>query len=318
MSRRLYLFAAAALLAVACSKPAPTEKAESAPPPPATTSDLPADVADLATPAAPAPGAGASSAGAAKGEAPAGNPAELATTGEFVSPTETQLAPRNGGRVAAVFVDEGDRVRKGQPLLRQETEYAQLELQRAQAEVNRLKAAETDARRELERKRELLAKESTPRATFDRAEASYQQTQAAVAAAQASVDLGRRRIADATLVSPVTGVVTERRSTAGEHLGNDGVAFVILQTAPLKLRFSVPERYLGAVRSGQSVTAEADPYPGESFTGTIQTVGGTIDPQTRTFFAEASFGNADGRLRPGLFARVRLLLASAGNAGKAR
>lgn len=317
MSRRLCLFAAAALLAVACSKPVPPEAANKTP---GATSDLPADVADLATQKDPAPEVVEATAapGSPAPAAAAANESELSTTGEFVSPTETQLAPKNGGRVAAVFVDEGDRVKKGQPLLRQETDYAQLELTRAQAEVNRLKAAETDARRELERKRELLAKESTPRATFDRAEASYQQTQAAVAAAQASVDLARRRIADATLVSPVTGVVTERRSTAGEHLGNDGVAFVILQTAPLKLRFSVPERYLGAVRSGQSVTAEADPYPGESFTGTIQTVGGTIDPQTRTFFAEASFGNADGRLRPGLFARVRLPLAGSGNVGKAR
>lgn len=314
MSRNVYLFAAAALLAVACSKPAPPEAADKTP---GTTSDLPADVADLAPapPAAEASSGGTATApGGAGSVAPAGDSTELSTTGEFVSPTETHLSPKNPGRVAAVFVDEGDRVRKGQPLLRQETDYAQLDLKRAEAEVSRLKAAEADARRELERKRELLAKESTPRATFDRAEAAHQQAQSAVAAAQASLDLGRRRIADATLVSPVTGVVTERRSTAGEHLGADGVAFVILQTAPLKLRFGVPERYLGTVRPGQSVTAETDPYPGESFTGTIQTVGGTIDPQTRTFFAEAIFANADGRLRPGLFARVRLPLAGAGKA----
>jgi membrane fusion protein (multidrug efflux system) len=92
----------------------------------------------------------------------------------------------------------------------------------------------------------------------------------------------------------------------GQRLGEAGVAFVIEQTAPLKLRFSLPERYLGGVKTGQPVTARFDPYPGETFTGRIKTVGGVIDPQTRTFFAEAEFANADGRLRPGLFARVDL------------
>ena len=51
-----------------------------------------------------------------------------------------------------------------------------------------------------------------------------------------------------------------------------------------------------------------DPYPGERFEGTIKTVGGVIDPTTRTMFAEAEFANADGRLRPGLFARVDVSL----------
>jgi len=242
----------------------------------------------------------------------------LQTTGEFTSPTKTDLAPKNAGRVAAVYVEEGDRVKKGQVLLRQEAEYSQLELTRAQADLARFQAAEGDAKRELDRKRDLLAKESTPKATFDRAEGAYSQAQAATAAARSAVDLAKQKVADAALLSPVTGVITERRSVAGEHLGNDNIAFVILQTAPLKLRFSVPERYLSAVHRGQTVTAEADPYSGETFSGQIQTIGGTIDPQTRTFFAEATFANADGRLRPGLFARVRLPLAAPETAGKGR
>ena len=106
--------------------------------------------------------------------------------------------------------------------------------------------------------------------------------------------------------SPITGVVDQRKTNPGEHLGEAGVAFVIVQTAPLKLRFSIPERYLNELKAGQTVIARVDPYPGEQFTGRIKTVGGVIDPGTRTFFAEAEFPNSDGRLRPGLFARVEL------------
>ena len=59
---------------------------------------------------------------------------------------------------------------------------------------------------------------------------------------------------------------------------------------------------------GHTVTARVDPYPNETFKGTIKTIGGVIDPRTRTMFAEAEFANRDGRLRPGLFARVEAKL----------
>ncbi|HEU5163584.1 MAG TPA: efflux RND transporter periplasmic adaptor subunit, partial [Thermoanaerobaculia bacterium] len=113
---------------------------------------------------------------------------------------------------------------------------------------------------------------------------------------------------DSVIRSPLAGVVAERKTDAGEFLGEGGVAFVVIQTAPLKLRFRVPEKYLGQIRAGQSVVATVDPYPGEKFAGTIKTVGGVIDPQTRTLFAEAEFPNRDGRLQPGLFARVEAQL----------
>jgi membrane fusion protein (multidrug efflux system) len=89
------------------------------------------------------------------------------------------------------------------------------------------------------------------------------------------------------------------------------VAFVVEQTAPLKLRFRVPERYLATVRKGQAVRATVDPYPGTAFEGAVSLVGGSVDPSTRTFLVEAVFENRDGRLRPGLFARVELELGGA-------
>jgi RND family efflux transporter MFP subunit len=210
------------------------------------------------------------------------------------------------GRVAKMYVDEGSRISRGQALLTLETDYPRLNLEKAQADIARAASAEQDAQRDLARKKELIAKESIPQATYDRSQAAHEQAQAAVASAEASLALAKQHVADAVMRSPMTGVVSERRTDVGQRLGEAGVAFVIEQTAPLKLRFSLPERYLGEVRQGRTVTARVDPYPGETFTGRIKTVGGVIDPATRTFFAEAEFSNADGRLRPGLFARVDL------------
>ena len=232
----------------------------------------------------------------------------FSATGEFVSPVRSELSARNPGRVARMYVDEGARVKRGQPVLELESEYLRLNLQAAQAQVAQAKAARDEAERDLARKRELIAKDSIPRATFDRSQAMYDQTNAAYQSASAQAALLRQQIADATLRSPVDGMIAEKRTEIGARLGDGGVAFVVVQTSPLKLRFAVPERYLGRIERGDHVTASVDPYPNEKFTGTIKTVGGVIDPKTRTMFAEAEFANADGRLRPGLFARVETKL----------
>jgi RND family efflux transporter MFP subunit len=229
-------------------------------------------------------------------------------TGEFISPVRSELSARMPGRVAKLYVDEGTRVSRGQPVLLLETQYSRLNLQAAEAEVARAKAARDEAARDYERKKGLSAKDSIPKATLDRSQAAYEQASAALASASAQASLLRQQIADATLRSPVDGIIAEKRTDVGARLGEAGVAFVVVQLSPLKLRFSVPERLLGRLNKGDRVTATVDPYPGEKFEGVVKTVGGVIDPKTRTMFAEAEFPNRDGRLRPGLFARVETRL----------
>jgi membrane fusion protein (multidrug efflux system) len=289
------------MLAAACAHDKPKQAATPTPTPAAA---LPADVATLAQPAP--PNAPAPTAAAEKKEGAQVALSSLEPTGEFVSPASSQVAPRTPGRVAAVYVDAGARVTRGQPLLALETEYFNLDVRRTEADLARAKAGEDDARREWTRKKGLLANESIPQATFDKAQAALDQAQAARQSTEAALALARQKVADAVIRSPITGVVDQRKTNPGERLGEAGVAFVIVQTAPLKLRFSVPERYLSELRTGQTIVAQVDPYPGEKFTGRVKTVGGVIDPATRTFFAEAEFPNSDGRLRPGLFARIEL------------
>lgn len=232
----------------------------------------------------------------------------LVATGEFVSPVRSELSPKMPGRVARMYVEEGARVTRGQPVLVLETEYVRLNLQSATAEAARAKAMMDEAQRDLARKKGLVDKGNVPQATYDRSQAAYEQARAAHQGALAQASLLRQQIADATLRAPVSGVVAEKRTEVGARLGDNGVAVVIVQISPLKLRFAVPERYLGRIGRGDQVVARVDPYPSETFAGTVKVVGGVIDPKTRTMFAEAEFPNGDGRLKPGLFARVEVTL----------
>ena len=292
------------MTAIGCGKSSDEAEAAAAAKPETTaTPELPADVRDIAAVAK----AEETPEVAENGESSEGT---VSATGELVAPVTSEVAVRMPGRVGKVFADEGERVRRGQPLLTLETQYLSLELKRADAEVARAKASAADAERDFKRKEELIAKGSVARAAYDRSQSTYDAAQAGVAAAEAARDLARQRLADAVLHSPITGVVAERRADAGERLGDSSVAYVIVQTSPLKLRFQLPERYLARVKRGQAVRATVDPYPGQTFTGKVTVIGGVVDPSTRTVAVETEFSNSDGRLSPGLFARVELDLGA--------
>ncbi|MCM2316004.1 MAG: efflux RND transporter periplasmic adaptor subunit [Thermoanaerobaculia bacterium] len=286
-----------AALAAGCSP----ERAGTATPVAATT--LPADVQDLRKPetATTTPTATPKAQPAARADTTA--PEAITATGELISSARSQLAPKNPGRVAAVFVREGERVRAGQPLAAFETDYLVLELRRAEAELARASAIEKDAARELERKRELIATESIPPAAYDRARTALESSTAARQAGEAVVATIRQRIADATLRAPFDGVVEQKMVSVGERLG-DGAAFIVAQTSPLRLRFRLPEQYLGRIHNGQGVSATTDAYGAEPFHGRVSMIGGVVDPATRTFMVEADVDNQAGLLSPGLFSRV--------------
>lgn len=274
----------------------------------AADTQLPSEIADVQ-----AVTTGAQEALANEASTNEARPAALEVTGEFVSPEISNVAIRNPGRVARVVVDEGERVKEGQPMLYQETEYLDLDVDRARAEVARAEAVFSEAQRELERKELLRKKDSVPVATLDRAMTGFEQASAALDSAKAMLATAEQRQRDAVLRAPFEGVVMEKKTAAGERLSERmDIAFVLARTSPLKLRFDVPERLLTAVKEGQVVRASVDAYPGETFEGTVDVIGQTIDSATRTFFVEANFPNKDGRLKPGLFARVQLELDSPG------
>ena len=302
MKRSILVLTLLALVACGKKDTAATDTNQPAP-------ELPKDVQSVAAAATSTTGTAGSAgegAGATQNQIATETNGAIVATGEFVSPVRSELAVKTPGRVAKMFVDEGSHVAKGQPILELETDYLRLNLERANADIARAKAAEDDAHRDLDRKKDLIAKDSIPRATYDRSQSAYDQSVAMRQSATAQAALLRQQIDDATLRSPIDGVVAEKRADVGERLGDNSVAVVVMQLSPLKLRFKVPERYLASVHVGDGVKATVDPYPNQVFQGKVSTVGGVVDSATRSFFVETEFANGDGKLKPGLFARVEM------------
>jgi RND family efflux transporter MFP subunit len=288
-----------ALLPFGCAKKDATASATTTQAAPALPSDVQNVAAAATTTSAPATTTEAAGVASESG-------GTIVATGEFISPVRSELAVRVPGRVAKMYVDEGSRISRGQALLELETDYPRLNLEKAQADIARAASAEQDAQRDLNRKKELIAKESIPQATYDRSQAMFDQAHAAKESAQAQANIFRQQMSDSTLRSPIDGVVAEKRTDVGQRLGDATVALVVVQLSPLKLRFRVPEKEISHVRQGQNVKATVDAYSGDVFQGKVAVVGGVVDPATRSFTVETEFPNRDGKLKPGMFARVEM------------
>lgn len=205
---------------------------------------------------------------------------------EFTANVEAEnrnsIAPASPMRIKEIFVEIGDNVRKGQKLVQMDE--AALIQSRTQLENLRVEFSRTD---------ELYKSGGVSKSTWD-----AQKT--ALDVAQAAYD---NLLENTVLLSPINGVVSARNYDNGD-LYNGTPILVVEQIKPVKLIINVSESYFAEVRKGMDVKVKFEVYGDEEFTGKVSLVYPTIDSQTRTFPVEITMNNSDGRIRPGMFARV--------------
>ena len=124
----------------------------------------------------------------------------------------------------------------------------------------------------------------------------------------AAVELARVQLDKAHIVAPFSGIVGLRRVSVGEYI-TAGQPLVNLEAIdPVKADFRVPEKFLPAIRVGQTIRIKVDAFPGDSFEGKVYAIDPRLDVAGRSLLVRAVVPNGDQRLRPGLFARVTVLL----------
>ncbi|MDV7393561.1 efflux RND transporter periplasmic adaptor subunit, partial [Arthrospira platensis SPKY1] len=127
-------------------------------------------------------------------------------------------------------------------------------------------------------------------------------------ASRAQQALDQVRLERTVIRAPFAGTVGLRLVSPGAYVkpGDDLVNLESL--GAIKLDFRVPETFLARLATGQRLTARVDAYPDQEFAGAIYAIDPALDPETRTVLLRARLPNPDNRLRPGLFARVNLVL----------
>ena len=214
--------------------------------------------------------------------------------GEYTAIVEAEaknnIAPTAPGRISQIFVEVGDYVRKGQKLVQMDaTNLTQLKLQLDNQET------------EFKRVDELYKVGGASKSEWD--------------AAKTNLDVRRSSyenlLENTQLVSPLNGIVTERRFDNGDlYSSSDKPVLVVQQITPVKLMVNVSEPNFPKVKKGMPVTVKLDVYGDEEFEGKVSLVYPTIDAATHTFPVEVTLANANQRVRPGMFARVTMNFGS--------
>lgn len=199
------------------------------------------------------------------------------------------------GTVIETTFRDGEEVVAGQVLLR-------LASAEEFADRREVAVALADQQRELERIQGLIREGLVPRQQVEQQRSRVEELEARLAAVDA-------RIADRVIRAPFAGVLGLRRVSTGSLI-TPGSAIVDLDDiSVIKVDFTVPERFLGAIRSGMPIEARSVAFPDRVYRGAVTATSSRIDVATRSLTVRASIDNAQQELRPGMLLTTRLSLA---------
>jgi len=230
----------------------------------------------------------------------------IEATGQLLAKDRARIAAEVGGRVTEIVIEEGLPVEAEAVVLEIDPERRQLDLRSAEAGLAEAKAALSNARREVERIRKLSKRNVASRTQLDAAETAYSLARSRLEAAQARLGVAQRALQDASVQAPFAGLVAERLVSPGEFVRMGQPLFELVALDPIEVEFHLAEVDLSRVALGDEILVSVAPYPDETFRARVTFISPIIDSRTRTLRVKAITPNGDGRLRPGLFARIDL------------
>ncbi|MDX2167007.1 MAG: efflux RND transporter periplasmic adaptor subunit [Deltaproteobacteria bacterium] len=215
--------------------------------------------------------------------------------GQLEAEESVELKPETSGVVRSVAFEDGDEVAAGALLFELRDDEERAKLHEAEAKL-------TLAEDELGRTRQLAAQKTVSPSELDRAIANAE-------AARARRDLAQVELDRMHIRAPFDGVLGAREVSPGDRVSKTTKLVRIDAVRRLRLLFTVPETVLNVAHTGNTVAIAVAPYPGEQFPGSIYYVAPTLDPVNRRLALKAWVPNAEHRLKPGLFANIRLEVA---------
>ena len=274
----------------------------------------------------------------------------VVVSGNLAADEQAQVGIKVAGRVGAVLVDLGDRVRKGQVLARLvptdlelRVQQANTALQQARARlglppdgpdrivdpqqtagVRQASASLKQASLTRDRMHRLFQEQLIPQSDLDAAEAAYgvadgryqeaieeaRNRQAVLAQRRSELEIARRQLADSVVAAPFDGMVQQRSVTIGDYVAIGDPIITLVRVHPLRLQLAVPEREATDIRVGQPVRVTVEGDKAPH-EGRVARLSPAISEESRTLLVEAEIPNRDGRLRPGSFARAEIVQQAA-------
>ncbi len=219
-------------------------------------------------------------------------------TGSLLPDEEVELAFETSGKVVGIYFDEGRSVKKGELLAKINDKPLQAQLEKLQAQHKLQEEREF-------RQRQLLDRDAISRESYDQVATELQSI-------QADINLVKARIAETELRAPFDGVVGLRMISEGAFASTQTKVARLVKISPLKIEFSVPERYAGEMQPGYPITFKIDGVPG-NFNASVYAIEPKIDMDMRTIVIRALYPNKNEELKPGRFASITARLSQIEN-----
>ncbi len=249
---------------------------------------------------------------------------QLRIVGNLIGAASVEVAPKVNGRLRRIDLRLGDPVTRGQEVarveddeLRQQVNQAEASFEVAQATVRQREADLLLARTTRDRSQSLFSRALVSRQELDDAEARYQAATAQLDLARAQFDAAGARLEElrinlenTVMVSPVNGFIGRRYLDPGAYVTSNTAVVSVVDISLVRLVANLVERDLRLVEEGVRARIEVDAFPAESFAGRVARIAPVLDPATRTAEIEIEVPNPDYRLKPGMYARVSLVVGS--------
>jgi len=229
--------------------------------------------------------------------------------GQLIAKDRAEIAAEVAGRITGITLDEGTAAEAGDEVLTIDPERRTLERDRARAGVEQARAQMLEEEREFARVAQLRGQKVASQTRLDEAETRRTLAKSRLRAAEAELGVAERALRDATVRAPFAGMIARRFVSRGEYVSPGQKLFELVSLHPIEIEFRLTETDSGRVAPDQRVALRVAPYPDTVFEGRVTVIAPVIDEHSRTLRVKAQVDNSDGRLRPGLFARVDLGVA---------
>jgi RND family efflux transporter MFP subunit len=234
----------------------------------------------------------------------------IETTGTLKADEEVTVSSEVDGIVKSIKVEEGYPVGRGILLAEiNQIDYV-LDERRADAALKQAQASLANAKAEYQRKESLFKEELVTKQQFDDISTRVALAEADLSRAKATLDTSRERLSRTKIYSPLSGMVKEKKVSSGDYVRNGSPLFQLIKIDQLKLTFTVSEKDIAGLKTGQEVVFTVDSFTDKKFKGRVSLIYPNVEERTRTLQAEAIVPNANRLLKPGSFARISIYTAA--------
>jgi membrane fusion protein (multidrug efflux system) len=234
----------------------------------------------------------------------------IETTGTLKADEEVMVSSEVDGIVKKIKVEEGSTVGVGTLLVEiNQIDYL-LDKKRSDAALKQAEASLVNVKAEYQRKESLYKEELITRQQFDDISTRVTLAEADVSRAKAVLETSTERLSRTKVYSPLNGAVKEKKISVGDYVRNGSPLLQLIKIDPLKLNFTISEKDIAGLKTGQEVVFTVDSFAGKNFKGKVNLLYPNVEERTRTLQAEAIVPNTNHLLKPGFFARATIYKAA--------